>query len=55
MASIQDHLIRLKCVTCGQVNYFTRKNRKKVERKIDLSKYCSHDRKHTQHKEAKKG
>jgi large subunit ribosomal protein L33 len=55
MASIQDHLIRLKCAKCGRVNYFTRKNRKKVERKIDLSKYCNHDRAHTQHKEAKKG
>lgn len=48
-----EHLIRLKCTECGRANYYTRKNKKKVERKINLSKYCPWDRKHTPHKEAK--
>lgn len=50
----QDFLIRLKCAECGEVNYFTRKNRKKVQRKIELAKFCKTERKRTPHKEAKK-
>ncbi len=49
-----ENLIRLKCATCGNVNYFTRKNKKKTERKISLSKFCSTCREHTTHKESGK-
>jgi len=50
----QDHLIKLACGSCKRVNYWTRKNRKSVERKIELKKYCNWCRKNTPHKEAKK-
>ncbi|PIR82162.1 50S ribosomal protein L33 [Candidatus Kaiserbacteria bacterium CG10_big_fil_rev_8_21_14_0_10_59_10] len=50
----QDQLIKLGCSGCGRVNYWSRKNRKLVERKIDLKKYCRWCRKHTGHKETKK-
>ncbi len=49
----QDHLIRLKSTKSTTV-YFTRKNRKKVERKIELKKYDPVTRKHEVFKEAKK-
>ena len=50
----QPNLIRLQCTICKRFNYWTRKNIRKVERKIELKKYCKWDRKHTAHKEAKK-
>lgn len=49
-----ENLIRLKCSACGRVNYFTRKNKKKVERKITLAKFCSGCRAHKTHKESGK-
>ncbi|MEK7124974.1 MAG: 50S ribosomal protein L33 [Patescibacteria group bacterium] len=49
----QDHAIRLKCSVCKKANYFTTRNKKKVERKIELQKFCASCRKRTLHKEAK--
>lgn len=53
MASIQDHLIQIKHKETGEV-YWTRKNKKKVERKIELKKYSKKLRKHVMFKEVKK-
>lgn len=50
----QDKLIKLGCQDCKRVNYWTRKNKKQVERKIELKKYCKWCRKQTAHKELKK-
>ncbi|PJE64462.1 MAG: 50S ribosomal protein L33 [Candidatus Ryanbacteria bacterium CG10_big_fil_rev_8_21_14_0_10_43_42] len=50
----QPNLIKLQCTTCKRINYWTRKNKKKVERKLDLSKFCKWDRARTPHKEIKK-
>ena len=50
----QDQLFKLACSKCGRTNYWSRKNRKLVTRKMDLSKYCKWCRAHTKHKEAKK-
>jgi large subunit ribosomal protein L33 len=50
----QDQLIRLACKTCKRINYWTRKNKKKVERKIELKKFCKACTKKTPHKEVKK-
>lgn len=50
----QDFLIKLTCTKCKRVNYWTRKNKKKVERKIELKKFCKWCKTQTPHKEAKK-
>lgn len=50
----QDQLIKVACSKCGRTNYWSRKNRKLVTRKIELKKYCSWCRVHSVHKEAKK-
>ncbi|HEY4510695.1 MAG TPA: 50S ribosomal protein L33 [Candidatus Paceibacterota bacterium] len=50
----QDNLIKLQCGTCKRVNYWSSKNKKKVERKIELKKFCNWCRKQTMHKEGKK-
>ncbi|OGZ93708.1 MAG: 50S ribosomal protein L33 [Candidatus Sungbacteria bacterium RIFCSPLOWO2_02_FULL_47_9] len=50
----QDHLIKFKCQACKRDNYFSRKNKKNVEKRLELKKYCQWCRKHTLHKEAKK-
>jgi len=46
-------LIALKCSECGRRNYTTSKNRKNIQGKLELNKYCKFDRKHTLHKETK--
>lgn len=49
----QDQLIQIRNKSTGEV-YWTRKNKKKVERKIELKKYSSKLRKHVAFKEVKK-
>ncbi len=46
-------LVALKCEECGRRNYTTQKNRKNITVKLEFSKYCKFDRKHTLHKETK--
>jgi large subunit ribosomal protein L33 len=48
-----DNLITLRCSVCKRRNYYTHKNKKQVERKIELKKFCPWDRKQTVHKEAR--
>gem|GEM_PF-44904 len=50
----QDNLIKLSCTKCRRINYWSRKNKKKVERKIELKKFCNWCKKQTVHKESKK-
>ncbi len=50
-----ENLIGLRCDVCKRRNYYTKKNKKKVERKIELKKFCAWCRKHTSHKEVKIG
>jgi len=50
----QENLIRFQCNACKRHNYWSRKNLKKVEKKLELKKYCKWCKKHTKHKEAKK-
>lgn len=49
----QNHLLYLRNKETGEV-YISRKNKKKVEKKIDLKKYSKKLRKHVTFKEAKK-
>ncbi|MDP3999497.1 MAG: 50S ribosomal protein L33 [bacterium] len=53
-SKFSQNLIKLRCETCKRVNYYSRKNKKLVERKITASKFCKWCRKHQAHKEAKR-
>ena len=46
-------LVALQCSECKRRNYTTQKNRRNSQEKLELSKYCPFDRKHTVHKETK--
>ena len=46
-------LIALQCSECKRKNYTTSKNRKNIQGKLELNKYCPWDKKHTLHKETK--
>jgi large subunit ribosomal protein L33 len=46
-------LIALQCSECKRKNYTTQKNRRNMQEKLELKKYCPFDRKHTLHKETK--
>ncbi|MSR71499.1 MAG: 50S ribosomal protein L33 [Candidatus Taylorbacteria bacterium] len=50
----QERLIKLACKDCKRTNYWSSKNKKKVERKIELKKFCKWCKKITVHKESKK-
>ncbi len=50
----QKQLIKIACSACKRVNYWSRKNKKLVERKIELKKFCKWCKKTIKHKEAKK-
>ncbi len=43
----------LQCSTCKNRNYSVRKNKRQNPDRLELSKYCPFDRKHTAHKEIK--
>ena len=46
-------IIALQCSECKRKNYTTYKNRRNIQGKLELNKYCPFDRKHTLHKEIK--
>jgi large subunit ribosomal protein L33 len=50
----QERLIKLQCSKCKRVNYWSSKNKKKVERKIELKKFCNWCRAQQTHVETKK-
>jgi large subunit ribosomal protein L33 len=47
----REHLM-LVCAECGEINYYT--SRSKTTNKLELAKFCPHERKHTAHKEKKR-
>lgn len=49
----QDNLIKLECTVCKKVNYHSKKNKKTIKGRLELSKLCAHCGKHTLHKETK--
>jgi large subunit ribosomal protein L33 len=50
----QDHIIKLACSKCKNVNYHSTRNKKQVQEKIEVNKYCKICQKRTLHKESKK-
>ncbi len=50
----QENLIKLQCAVCKKINYYTRKNKKTIQKKIELKKFCPFCKKRTVHKEIKK-
>lgn len=46
-------IIALQCTGCNRRNYTTTKNRRNMQGKLELKKYCPHERKHILHREAK--
>lgn len=53
MASDVRMKFLLECTECKRRNYTSTKNRRTTTAKVELKKYCPHDRKHTLHKEVK--
>ena len=59
MATKKKLFIKLQCLECKEINYYTRKSKGKTsgkggEKKLELKKFCKVCRKHTPHKEIKK-
>jgi large subunit ribosomal protein L33 len=45
--------IQLACTEFKERTYTTRKNKKNDPNRLEFSKYCPHERRHTLHREAK--
>jgi len=45
--------VTLECTECKRRNYITKKNKVNDRERIELSKYCKWERKHTVHKETR--
>jgi len=50
----KENLVKMQCTKCKRVNYYTHKNKKKIQKKLELKKFCKWCRKSTPHKESKK-
>ncbi|MDR1045734.1 MAG: 50S ribosomal protein L33 [Candidatus Adiutrix sp.] len=46
-------IIQLQCTECKRRNYSTTKNKRRLPGRLEISKYCPFDRKHTLHRESK--
>ncbi len=46
--------LKMTCASCKRINYFTKKTKAMVDKKLEMSKFCSDCKKHTTHKEGKK-
>lgn len=53
MASDKRIKVTLECTECKRRNYITKKNKVNDRERIEMSKYCKFDRKHTLHKETR--
>ena len=45
--------ITLECTECKRRNYITMKSKINDRERLEMKKYCSHDRRHTVHKETR--
>jgi large subunit ribosomal protein L33 len=45
--------ITLECTECKRRNYITMKSKINDRERLEMKKYCSHDRRHTLHKETR--
>ena len=46
-------IVTLECQDCKQRNYTTKKNKRQNPERMERSKFCKFERKHTLHKEMK--
>jgi large subunit ribosomal protein L33 len=53
MASDKRIKVTLACESCKRRNYITKKNKLNDRERIEMNKYCRHERKHTLHKETR--
>ena len=45
--------ITLECQVCKHRNYITKKNKNNDRERLEMKKYCNHDRRHTVHRETR--
>jgi len=46
-------VITLECIECKERNYATTKNTRNTTTRLELTKFCKKERKHTVHRETK--
>ena len=48
-------IITLACTECKRRNYTTTKNRRNTPGRLEMSKFCRYDKRHTLHRETRWG
>ena len=51
---VKKPFLKMQCTVCKNVNYFTKKTKAMLEKKLEMSKFCKTCKKHTAHKEGRK-
>jgi len=49
----RENLVKMRCVDCKSINYYSKRNKKKLKEKLEMKKHCPKCKKHTIHKEMK--
>jgi len=50
---LKENLVKFKCSECKRITHYSKRNKKKIKEKLELSKYCNFCKKNTPHKEGK--
>ena len=53
MGIVKDNMVKFKCSLCHRITHYTRRNKRKVKEKLELSKYCRFCKKNAIHTESK--
>jgi len=53
--AVKKPFLKIQCTVCKKVNYFTKKSKAVAETKLEMMKFCKSCKKHTMHKEGRKG
>lgn len=50
---LKERMVKFRCSLCDRITHYSKRNKKKLKEKLELSKYCRFCKKNTLHKEVK--
>lgn len=50
---LKERMVKFRCSECERITHYSRRNKKKLKEKLELSKYCKYCMKNVVHKELK--
>lgn len=50
---LKERIVKFRCTECDRITHYSKRNKKKLKEKLELSKYCKFCKKNILHKEIK--